>query len=80
MKLYKIEPINKWDDPYDKQHAVITAAKSSRTARKIASEHAGDEGKNVWLDSSKTSCKEIGTTKKELFKNPCLVLRDYIGG
>jgi hypothetical protein len=40
----------------------VVKAYSEDTARKLASEKAGDEGTKTWLDSKKSSCDRIGIT------------------
>lgn len=65
--IYVMRPIDSgkdsdWDPWYDKTFGVVVVARNEKTARLLASEEHGDEGSEVWLDSSKTSCTVISPT------------------
>ena len=45
-----------WDPWYDKAFAFVVRAADESEARELASEDCGDEGREVWLDSTITSC------------------------
>lgn len=57
--LFLIKPIEDWGPWYDKAFGFVVRASSEVHARQIASEEAGGEGKDVWLDASKTRCQVI---------------------
>ena len=65
MKLWILRPIDglvpdPWDNWYDKYFGFVVRAKSEDEARLIVSSgRCGDEGKEVWLDPSWTSCKHL---------------------
>lgn len=65
MKLFQIRPKDNlqtsdpWKPWYDKCFGFIIRAKTKPEARKIASENAGDEGKNAWLDGKYSTCEEL---------------------
>ncbi len=57
--LFLLKPVRDWEPWYDKAFCFVVRAASEEHARLVASDQAGDEGKEVWLDASKTSCKAI---------------------
>lgn len=62
MKLYILSRLH--TASYDEARAMVIRAKSPMTARKIASQHRGDEGSGsrgseLWLNSAETSCTEL---------------------
>ena len=64
MKLWLLRPIEEntkaWEPWYDKNFGSVVRAETEVEARAIASIDAhGDEGPNVWLDSTQTSCVEL---------------------
>lgn len=84
MKLFKLEKrsdrhknfvidkdgreIDPWDDPYGCMHSLVVRAENEERARKIASNHAGDEDwvirygehyDGVWTNPDLTSCKQL---------------------
>lgn len=59
MKLYLLTPIKDWLPWYDKCFGVVVRAKTVEQARELASESAGDEGKEVWFDATLTRCEEL---------------------
>lgn len=59
MKLYLLRPVKDWDPWYDKAFGFVVAANGVDEARAFASENAGDERKDVWLDYMKTRCTLI---------------------
>lgn len=60
-----------WTPWYDKAFGFVVSAKDETSARKVASENAGDEGAGAWLDKKASSCKELKPRKAEV------VLRDF---
>ena len=59
--LYLLKPINDWECWYDRAFCFVVRASSELHARQAASEEAGNEGKDAWLDPSKTQCEVIDT-------------------
>jgi hypothetical protein len=57
--LFLLEPIEDWEPWYDKAFGFVVRASSEVHARQLASQKAGDEGKDVWLDAAKTRCQGI---------------------
>ncbi len=52
--------LKRLDDPgYDENLGFVVSAKSNRQARVWASANSADEGKNVWLDVKRSSCKQL---------------------
>lgn len=56
----------------DCQRGVVVEATSSRQARKLAAETAGDEGKGFWLDPKMSTCWKLKLTGV-----PMTVMRDF---
>ena len=60
MKLYILKPLNEnieeFEWQYDKSHGHVVRAKNEERARVLAGERSVDEGKEVWMDNTKTSC------------------------
>lgn len=56
MKLYVL---NYPKASYDENGGFVIRASSSLSARKIASQNHSDEGAEVWLDKTKTTCSQI---------------------
>lgn len=67
MKLWILRPIeglsdddwNPWAPWYDKSFGFIVSAHDQETARNIAAENAGDEGKVAWLTEHASTCTEL---------------------
>jgi hypothetical protein len=66
MKLWLLEPnpnlkpdVDPWTPWYDKMHRIVIRARDESTARDIASQHAADEQREVWLDPFFTICVEL---------------------
>jgi len=57
--LFLIKPIEDWHPWHDRAFVFVVRASSEVHARQIASEGAGDEGEDVWLDAAKTQCEVI---------------------
>jgi hypothetical protein len=72
MQLYSLVPIQPWEPWYDKAFGFVIRAASEQDARQMASENAGDEGPDVWLDHTKTTCTLL-TTDGEW----CVICRDF---
>ena len=73
MTIYKLEvefPAGGHDSYYGK----VIRGKTEASARKLANETVGDEGK-IWEDSGKVSCQEI-TIKG----NEEVILTDFLAG
>lgn len=73
-RLYILESIKGWG-MYDSAHAFIIRATDAKSARRMASMEAGDEGHNVWLNPKKTSCKILTASGKTK-----VILRDFNAG
>lgn len=73
MNLYLLERIE--SSEYDQAMGFVVRAPTVSVARKLASERAGDEGAEVWLDRSKTSCNILSNKGSE-----CVILRDFKAG
>ena len=60
MKLWLLTANNDCDYwYYDMNHALVIRAETEHDARRMAEEHAADEPKNAWIDSSCSDCQEI---------------------
>lgn len=62
MRLYILRPnpdAIEWSPWYDKTFGSVVRAKTEDDAREIASQEAGCEGSEVWLDKSKSSCVHL---------------------
>lgn len=59
----------------DAAHGFVVRAKDAASAREIASAQAGDEGKEVWLDSKKVKIKAVGIATSS--DRPGVILRDF---
>jgi len=58
MKIFKISREDgAW---YDENDGFVIAASSEAEVRKIASDHAADEGAAVWFDPQESTCQVIG--------------------
>ena len=73
MHLYVLERLK--SGGYDEAMGFVVRAPNVRAARKIASENAGDEGAEVWLNTMMTSC-DLLTHKG----HGCVILRDFKTG
>ena len=65
MKLWILTPKVKWDPWYDKAFGFVIRAKTEVKARELASENAGDEGKEVWMNVGITTCIPLNQTGPE---------------
>lgn len=60
---------------YDEAQGFVVRATSPRAARNLASQHAGDEGAETWLQPKYASCTEVRLDGTET-----IVLRDFRAG
>lgn len=60
---------------YDVNNGFVIRAHTSFRARLIASEHAGDEGPEVWRDASKSTCVTLPSVGGEI-----VVMADFNAG
>lgn len=60
---------------YDSARGFVVRAPNSRTARKLASEWAGDEGAHTWLSPKCSTCQKILNSNL-----PKIILRDFHAG
>jgi len=69
--------ILKWNKPsgFDVVNAFVIRASSPRTARKLAADSCRDEGRDIWLDISKSTCTQL----KEDGENN-VIMRDTTDG
>ena len=81
MKIYKLKV--EWESIfpnsnsfayYDSYYGKVIRAKSEKSARKLANENTGDEGK-IWEDTNKVSCKIITVNGDEE-----IILIDFLAG
>lgn len=75
MKIYWLQ--RKDRVVYDEAAGFVVVAASSREARELAGTQSGDEGPTAWMDSSTSSCREVGTTN---FKTSMVLVRDFQAG
>jgi hypothetical protein len=77
MKLWLLKPIDerhpRWG--YDTSHGFVVRAADEADARNIAKFRCGDEGPDVWLNSSVTSCERLKGQG-----DPAVILRDFNAG
>lgn len=62
---------------YDENDACVVVAANSRHARHVAADSLkgkGDEGRDVWLDRTRSKCRKVSTSKARL------VLRSFNAG
>ena len=72
MKLYHL---TRNQTSYDEAREFVVRAPSEPMARRYAAEQAGDEGRDAWLDPSRSTC-ELLTTKGEAG----VIVRDFHEG
>jgi hypothetical protein len=75
MKIWKLELEVVDGSIYDVAFGFVIMAETKERARILASRTCGDEGKEPWLDSKLSSCKEV-----KLGKTERIILRDYNAG
>jgi len=64
------------DEPgWDEADGFVVQCDRAKEARQIASENAGDEGAEVWLDPKRSTCEKIDPHRK----TPRLILKSYHG-
>ena len=61
----------------DEVAGFVIAAVTFQQARKIAADHAQDEGKAVWLDVDRSRCEKLA---KDVHRKSGVVLSDIIEG
>mgnify|MGYP000305285020 CR=1 FL=1 len=71
-----IRPDGKPD--YDTMKSAVIAARSHIDARKLASQNAGDEGGDAWMDGAKSTCRRIA--KQSIYHEPSVIARDFTAG
>lgn len=74
-RLFILQPKEdqkEWTPWYDKTFGVVVRADTIKLARELASKVAGDEGKEVWLDNKKTTCRKLSPEGR-----PGVVLVDH---
>ena len=62
MKLWILRPIKEnelWEPWYDKAFGHIVRAEDETTARELAAEENGNEGKAAWLSNGSSTCVEL---------------------
>lgn len=61
MKIYLL--VSKQKDNHDSMRSLVVIASSHHWARILASENAHDEGPDVWLSPSTSTCQLVGDTR-----------------
>ena len=69
MKLYVLQ---RFEVSYDEADTFVIRAASPRAARRVASQHCGDEGPEPWMDVKESSCKELRSDGEQK-----VIIRDY---
>lgn len=59
--LYLLERLPDWAWDWDEAYRFVICAYNMTHARKIASRCCGDEGPDVWLDKTESSCCRLLT-------------------
>jgi hypothetical protein len=72
MQLWLLQPVEIWEPWYDKAFGFVVRAESEDEARRFASAKEGDEGKDVWLDPTLTTCEPLVAGGE-----PGIILRDF---
>ena len=75
MKLFILRPkenTEEWIPWYDKCFGHIVCASNEIDARQMASNKAGDEGEEAWLDENISTCEELKATKAAEY-----IMRDF---
>lgn len=78
MRLWVIRWIaghKKWAGVYDMSYGHVVRAETESAARKLASRCFGDEGREVWLDPTATTCEELLADGE-----PTVILTDFLSG
>jgi len=73
MKIFLLERLEYSED--GEMRSAVIKAESDLQAREIAANHCWYEGKGVWLDARRSSCKEVVLENSA----PGLVLSDVNG-
>ena len=73
MKLYLLTTVENWEPWYDKAFGFVVRAQDETSARTLASNNAGDEGSEAWMNPKLTACNEL--TPEGV---PEVVIRDYV--
>ena len=58
-KEYKHPEKDPWKFPYNKAFGFVVRAETEKSAREFARRQCGDEGMDVWVNNTQTSCQEI---------------------
>lgn len=62
MAIYFLSWVGKVD--FEEISGLVVRAENAQEARKVASQVAWDEGEEVWLDPSKSSCRRVSPSGK----------------
>lgn len=73
MNLYVLK--RKGDPGLDEATGFVVRASHAQAARRAASEAHGDEGPEIWLDTSLTTCRSIRNPGRE-----AIILRSFNAG
>ena len=75
MRIYLLKRRKQHNARYDEAMGFVVRAATVQEARAIASENAGDEGREMWMDANQTICTALVDTGK-----PGLILSDFLRG
>lgn len=75
LYIFKIERTNDKQERWDAAFAFVIICKSEQRCRELASENAGDEGKELWFDES-VKVNKIGIPY-EAYDEEQLILTDF---
>jgi hypothetical protein len=73
VRLYHVR--RKEEIVYAETEALVIAARSEHEARTIASMECGEEGREAWLDTERSSCMIIA--HECIFSEPIVVVKDF---
>lgn len=57
--LFLLSPVKDWYPTCDRVFSFVIRADDEMAARGLAAAKAGEEGREAWLDLSKTHCREL---------------------
>lgn len=75
MALFVLRRIDMDSPAYDAFNGFVIRCNNHTRARIVASEHAGDEGPDVWKDVTRSTCVVLSEVGKEV-----VVMADFNAG